>query len=372
MRQEERAAKRAQDRTAGKKEKNTRRAIEEEAVRMEVDPALWARVKKYWGETTPENERQPLEGYPPGTLTRKDFSLLAEGKKLSGDILNEVGRRITARAPHIAFLDSTFLELVAPIGREGSKCRPQFWTGMIGKGADAKIGTAKTVLITPHAVPDHWCCVAADLRRRTLHYYDPFYAGPHRAEPLNKMSAYIDQVHTEQSASPIDAASFARTLIEMPRQPDGVSCGVCVIVEIQRIADRETDSGRAREFTEEELLRCRAKWACTLMRDPTPLPQRATRERTEGLTEDDEDPAKKRRPGNPDAGREKRASKRPRGAPPQGGGKDTSAKRQRPSESPPAKIAAPQQPRADGAGIPLQNLSVGERIPPERGTGAPL
>jgi hypothetical protein len=332
---------------------------------MGIDPALWARVKKYWGETTPENERRPLEGYAPGTLTRKDFSLLAEGGKLSGDIINEVGRRITAHAPHVAFLDSTFLELVAPIGKEGTKCRPRFWTGMIGKGADAKIGNAKTVIITPHAVPDHWCCVAADLRRRTFHYYDPFYAGPHRAEPLNKMGAYIDQVHTEQSESPIDAVSFERTLIETPRQPDGVSCGVCVIVEIQRIVDREADSGRAREFTEAELLRCRAKWACELIKNPTPAPPRATRERTEDPAGDGGDPARKRRLRNPDAGREKRAPKRPRSAPSQGGGKDTSTKRRRPNESAPARGAAPQQPRADGAGIPPQDLSVGEKIPPE-------
>ena len=370
-RQEERAAKRTHDRTARKEAKGTRSATEAEATQLGVDPATWTRVKRYWAETTPENERRPLEGYPPETLTRRDLSLLKEGKKLNWDVINEVGRRITAHAPHVAFLDSTFLELVAPVGRTGSKCRPGFWTRMIGRGDEAKLGIAKTVVITPHAVPDHWCCVTADLRRRTLHYYDPFFPGPHRAEALNEMGAYVDQVQAEQSGSPIGAATFERTLIESPRQPDGVSCGVCVIIEIQRAADRETEEGRARTFTEAELLRCRAKWACELLANPTPAPPRAPRGRTDDPDGEGGDSARKRRMRDPDAGCAKETQKRPRSAPTKGENRDTSTKRWRPSESAPTRGAASQQPRADRAGIPLQDLSVGEKVPREGDTRAP-
>ena len=31
----------------------------------------------------------------------------------------------------------------------------QFWTGMVGKSAESKLGAAKVVVITPHCVPGH-------------------------------------------------------------------------------------------------------------------------------------------------------------------------------------------------------------------------
>jgi hypothetical protein len=249
-RQADRAAKRTRDRNAGREAKILRRTLAEEATRLGVDPALWARVNKYWEETTPRNRACPLEGYAPHTLTRRDFSFLKAGGKLTGDVANEVGCRITAHAPHVAFLNSTFLAKVAPNTGKGSKCGPRFWTGLVGKGADAKIGTAKEVIIAPHSVPDHWCCVTADLRHRTLHYYDPLLGGADRAEALRETCKYIDQVYVEQAEAPIGAASFESTVIETPQQPDGVSCGVCVLIEMQRTVDGETYSRRGSEFTE--------------------------------------------------------------------------------------------------------------------------
>ena len=47
------------------------------------------------------------------------------------------------------------------------------------------------------------------------------------------MRAYIGQVYAEQAEVPAGAASFESTVIEMPEQPGGASCGVCVLIEIQ-------------------------------------------------------------------------------------------------------------------------------------------
>ena len=81
---------------------------------------------------------------------------LKEGEELTGGIVSEVGRRTTASALHVAFLDSAFLEKAAPIERESSKYRRQYWTLNIGKGVDSPIGTARTTFITLHCAPGHW------------------------------------------------------------------------------------------------------------------------------------------------------------------------------------------------------------------------
>ena len=48
----------------------------------------------------------------------------------------------------------------------------------------------------------------------------------------------MDQVAAEQGVRPeIGAAEFERKLHTTPKQPDSISCGVCVLIEIQRIAE---------------------------------------------------------------------------------------------------------------------------------------
>ena len=91
----------------------------------------------------------------------------------------------------------------------------------------------------------------------------------------------------EQGAEvPIGAASFESTVRESPGQPGDISCGVCVLVEIQRIINRKMDSRRDHKFAEVELLRCRAKWACELLPNSAPTlggsPLAVARERAAG------------------------------------------------------------------------------------------
>jgi hypothetical protein len=344
-----------------------------EARTLGVNPALWAYVKHYWAQTTSGNRAHPLVGYPPGTLTRRDFATLAEGQKLTGDIINEVGRRITRHAPHVAFLDSTFLHKVAPTEGVADSCTHKFWTSMVGKGAESTLGTAKEVIITPHCVPDHWCCATVDLRSKKLAYYDPFYTGPYRTRALDALSSYIDQAHTEQARAPVDTASFERPVYTTPRQPDGVSCGVCVLAEIQRIADRGMESRRNHEFTETELSRCRAYWACAIIDNPPLDPQQSATAETEKPMEPEEPGPidADRRNRHPPAGGAPAARKRQRTDMSRNGRQSAETKRRRHDDQMPGETTAHTRARADGAGIPAQELSVGEKIPPDKQTGVP-
>ena len=106
---------------------------------------------------------------------------------------------------------------MAPIIGEGSEYKHQFWTSMIGKGADSQIGTARKTIIAPHSVPGHWRCAIADLVSRRLVYYGSFYDGPHRTGALNTLGAYVNQVSSEQGANvTIGAATFERKVHNTP------------------------------------------------------------------------------------------------------------------------------------------------------------
>ncbi len=73
---------------------------------------------------------------------------------------------------------------------------------------------------------------------------------------LDALGAYVDQVALEQGGL-VDpgAAHYKQTLISTPKQPDSASCGVCVLIEIQRIADGNIDPRRDPCSDVAELLR---------------------------------------------------------------------------------------------------------------------
>ena len=183
-----------------------------EARRLGVDPAEWVRVEEYWSETDDANEEDTLDGYKFETLTRRDLKTLKEGGELTGDIASEIARRLTDGAPHGAFLDSAFLEKVAPRVGRGSRCRRQYWTRNIGDGAGSRVGTAKTKIIARHYAPKYWCCATADMTSRRLTYYDPYYPDPNM-RALVALGGYVDQVAAEQGVRPeIGATTFERKL----------------------------------------------------------------------------------------------------------------------------------------------------------------
>ena len=94
------------------------------------------------------------------------------------------------------------------------------------------------------------------------------------AGALGALGAYVDQVSAEQGAEgATGVAAFARSVQKSPMQSDGISCGVCVLVEIQRVAGEDMISQRAQKFAEAKLLRCKAKWACELLLNSAPPSQ---------------------------------------------------------------------------------------------------
>ena len=120
------------------------------------------------------------------------------------------------------------------------------------------IGTAKTKILALHYVPKDWCCATADLPSRKLVYYDPHFPDPN-LRALDALGEYIDQVAIEQGAhGKIGATTFERKLYSTPKQPDDVSCGICVLIEIQRIAEGNIDSRSDQSSDADELARYRA------------------------------------------------------------------------------------------------------------------
>ena len=230
-----------------------------------VDPTAWAQVNEYWAGMNISNKHEIMAGVD--YVTRGDFSTLKEGGQLTEGVLNEIARHIVADAPGVALLSSFFLTKVAPITGPPQNVRPRHWTVAFGTGEGSLIGVDRKYLVAPHFVPGHWCCAVADLERNEIRYYDPLYNGTYSAAALGALCAYVDQVNCEQGAMvALGAASFPRAVTTSPKQPDGVSCGVCVLLEIQRLVDGGLNGTRNLEFTKEEISAFRAKWACLLLR----------------------------------------------------------------------------------------------------------
>ena len=173
----------------------------------------------------------------------------------------------------------------------------------------------------------------------------------------------------EQAEVPIGATSFERTVATTPTQPAGIRCGLCVLVETQRISDREMGSRRTHKFAKAELSRCRAKWACALMLNPPLTPQRGPIAEAKELAADEasypDDGGKCER--HPEGAGVPAAQKRPSSEPSGGGRKSAEAKRRRHEDQVLGEIAAHSHARAGGAGIPVQELSVGRGGVPRMG-----
>ena len=116
-----------------------------------------------------------------------------------------------------------------------------------------------------------------DLASRKLVYYDPCFTNPD-LRALSALGEYVYQVALEQGTNvEIGATTFEQKLYSTPRQPDTVSCCICVLIEIQRIAGGNTDSPRGPCSDVAEPVRYRAIWACEIMSNPAPTWNRATR-----------------------------------------------------------------------------------------------
>ena len=199
------------------------------------------------------------------------------------------------------------------------------------------------------------------------------------------------------------AVTFKQTLYITSAQPGLVSYGVCVLMEIQRIAEGNIESPRVQRADVAELALYRARWACEIMSTPeptrsrsirTPVSRRAARAPRHVETDDSDIEMGETRPpaGNRSATsskQEDRAKRQPTGPREKGGnklkrigydahqrsgkrgrdttsirGRETGTTRGKPTAEPPQEAHQPRTAHA-ASGIPLQELAVGEKVPPD-------
>ena len=157
-----------------------------------------------------------------------------------------MGRRLVAEAGKLVFYNTFALERLHPVNLvEGTVGRGQplshtFFSTMAG-GSNPKLGMDGQVLVAAHYVPGHFCLAFVDFDREKIMYIDPFYdfdkAGDHRKMGLEAMRELRKHVHEElvRQGSKCDVRTWEMLGLKAPKQPDGVSCGVCVLIMIELI-----------------------------------------------------------------------------------------------------------------------------------------
>jgi len=269
-----------------------RMRIVQEAEDYGVDPDEWARVLNMWASTNPQNYDSTLPGYP-YFIRRYDFYSLMNGRELTTQIVDEISIRIVNDSPHVAVLGSDFLYMMAPPNEAEVPTqrltrgivRPQYWLKRFGP--DAALGTTVEFVVAPYCVPGHWCLAVADLSSASHIYYDSAapYGAKYQHRALAALSDYVTQVDREQQQREVDpgmpdlqrsriySSLFRKEELVRPRQPDGVSCGICVLAMIEVIAQgRFSEVAAANDMTAHEASCIRARFACLLLRSPPQAP----------------------------------------------------------------------------------------------------
>ena len=139
----------------------------------------------------------------------------------------------------------------------------------IGTGADEA-----SLLVVTHHVPGHWCLLLVDFTRRQFVYYDPLMDSPFAASARSHVGDHLKTVLERQVTNAFDVDSFGLKTVNWPKQPDGISCGVCVNAMIEILSTKGIDALYTfiddREqtlWTAEELLAVRARQA-VMIRTP--------------------------------------------------------------------------------------------------------
>ena len=133
-----------------------------------------------------------------------------------------------------------------------------------------KLGAEVTLLVAVHYVPGHWCFISADFRRRRFVYYDPLYGGAHATGARHSFSAHLKEELARQGCEDFDVDSFELVTVTRPKQPDGVSCGVCVLMAMEVLVSQGAEAfdkfaaDHGSTWTALEIRRARARWACEL------------------------------------------------------------------------------------------------------------
>jgi hypothetical protein len=125
----------------------------------------------------------------------------------------------------------------------------------------------------------HWPIMKPECSSITTRL-DPAGSDQH-ARALRALRDYVNQVDSEQlqredvlhganhaRRAPTAAGSFNRSHQIKPRQPDGVSCGICILAMVELIGEGRFNEEPKDKFTSHEISCYRARWACLLLHSP--------------------------------------------------------------------------------------------------------
>ena len=91
----------------------------------------------------------------------------------------------------------------------------------------------KNVVVAAHYVPGCWCLTAVDLDLHLCWYYDSIGAFDYADAAMDLMKTHVDLLLEQAGVSDVDVASFEVAKFGWPRQPGGVSCGICVFGRLE-------------------------------------------------------------------------------------------------------------------------------------------
>ena len=223
-------------------------AFDELAMELQLH-GQWADVKELMRKGFGPERDRPLPGYSPDqfNLTHQDLSTLWPGTQLRDEAINEMGRRLVTSADSMVFYNTFALERIYPLNLRANEipvARPltRKWFSKMAGGFGRKLGIDVKVLVAAQYVPGHYCLAIVDFDRQNFMYVDSFYDfdkdGKHREMGLKAMNKLREHVHEElmRQKSNVDVRSWEILGLKTPRQPDSVSCGVCVLMIIELIA----------------------------------------------------------------------------------------------------------------------------------------
>ena len=200
----------------------------------QVDVAEWAHLRAYIAATTGENSGAIVDVHI--DLTRLDLHSLEDGEQLKKDeAVREMALRFVKTKPRIAFFNSFAMEKMMPLSAAssvfGNAGRPlslstRTWATVVGR--DRKIGRDVKFVFAVHYVPGHWCFILADFEKQLITYYGSYCGAVYATDASRVFKTWLASECVRQNSDDYRPACWRVAVNHAPKQPDGVSCGVCV------------------------------------------------------------------------------------------------------------------------------------------------
>ena len=155
-------------------------------------------------------------------------------------------------------------------GNVGRPLSTRTWATVVGNGR--KIGRDVKFVFAVHYVPGHWCFILADFEKQLITYYDSLCGAVYATAACRVFKTWLASECVRQNSGDYRPAGWRVAVDHAPKQPAGVSCGVCVLLMPKLLADdpaRFYDAlSRQETWSPQQILRARAQYACELLHRP--------------------------------------------------------------------------------------------------------